>query len=378
MKNNIVFLFDKIDPDKGLISNLSEELLPSSGQNTFERFLKKTFSNYNVKFKPSYFCEEEPGWLYPVFINNLWFLNSITQIESKLPKKVQEQLWLKKGKIIVFIYEPFFQNIKEFKNFENLVSSQTPHFIYCVMHKSFVPNIIFYDPCILERYNRNARGIDENHKQYLQNKENKKFSCFLYHYNECSSRFLFLSFLEKTKILDQIYISAKNQAKDFDKYIKDPPNNIFFISDLKFTSFDKTFNMLNIKETLEKSLIHIIFEGDITSKLDLKVITEKIYRCIETKIPFILISHPHALKNFHKLGFKSFSNFINEEYDREENQIKRLKMVFAEIKRLSNIPFDQLEKQIQEHNSIFDHNLKILNDIHSNTQDNIYRILNGT
>jgi len=378
MSNDIVFLFDKIDPDKGLIPNLSEEPLPSSGQNTYERFLKKTFSNYKVKFKPSYFCEEESGWLYPVFINNLWFLNSVTQIENKLPKKVQQQIWLKKGKVIVFIYEPFFQDMEEFKKFESIASIQTPEFIYCVMHESSIPNIIFYDSCILERNNGHIWGVDDTHKQYLQNKEHKKFSCFLNRYYECNSRFLFLSFLEKTKIIEQIYISARNQAKDFKKYLKGRSNNVFYDSNLNFSSFEKTFNLLNIEETLEKSLIHIIFEGEIVANSDRRHISEKVYRCIEAKVPFILISHPHALKYFRKLGFKSFPKFINENYDKEEDQRKRLTMIFAEIKRLSEIPFDQLEKQIQELKPIFDHNLKILNDNHTKTQNNIYRILNGT
>lgn len=376
MNNEIVFLFDKIDPEKGLIPNLFSESLPILGQDTFELLLRKTFSNYNVKFKSSYFCKEDSGWLYPVFINNLWFFNSITQIENKIPKKVQEQIRLKKGKIIVFIYEPIFQSIEEFKKFEYLASQKTPEIIYCVPHKSSIPNIVDYHPCILSQ--NHIIQMEMKNKKYLQNKERRKFSCFLHFYYLCSSRYLFLSFLEKCKMLDQIYISAHNQAQDFDKSLKSRTNDIFFNSNLKFSSFDKTFSILNIEETLNKSLINIAFEAEIEWNSDARLITEKVYRCVEAKVPFILASHPHALKYFHKLGFKSFSSIINEDYDKEVDPRKRLNMIFTEIKRLSNISFEQLEKQIRELEPIFDHNLKILNDNHSNTQNTIYRILNGT
>jgi hypothetical protein len=95
-------------------------------------------------------------------------------------------------------------------------------------------------------------------------------------------------------------------------------------------------------------------------------------------MPFILASHPYSLNFFRSLGFKSFSPLINEDYDQEESPPERLKMIFKEINRLANIPFDHLKKQINELEPIFEHNLNILKNNHNNTQNNIYRLLYGT
>ena len=127
---------------------------------------------------------------------------------------------------------------------------------------------------------------------------------------------------------------------------------------------------------MKKSLIHIAYESDIISNSDMRLISEKVYRCIEAEIPFIYVSYPYALDYFRSLGFKSFSPFINEDYDKEEDAKKRLYKIFTEIKRLSEIPFNQLKKQIQDLEPIFEHNLKTLSENHNKTQDDIFRILN--
>jgi hypothetical protein len=377
MSDDLVFLFDNIDPNKGPRPNLIPEPKASRGFfNPHESLLKKTFSNFNVKFRSSYFCDEESKWLYPVYLNHLLFFNSLIQIKSMLPKKVESNLH--NGKIIVFVYEPF-NSFDDFKIFENIAHQQTPEIIYCVKHPSLVPNIIMYDSCILERDVKFLNETESYKMEFLEDRPQKVFSAFLHHYEECTSRMQFLHFLEKTGIIDQIYISAAEQGGRFSKINKiHKTQHIFGNSDISFSSFDKTFELLNIEETLKKSLIHIAFEGDMASNVNRDIITEKVYRCVEAKMPFILASHPYSLNFFRSLGFKSFSPLINEDYDQEESPPERLKMIFKEINRLANIPFDHLKKQIQELEPIFEHNFNVLRDNHNNTQNNIYRLLYGT
>ena len=44
MGKKLTFLFDDVDPDKGLMPNFTFEPLPSAGKNLIERFIKLTFS----------------------------------------------------------------------------------------------------------------------------------------------------------------------------------------------------------------------------------------------------------------------------------------------------------------------------------------------
>ena len=52
------------------------------------------------------------------------------------------------------------------------------------------------------------------------------------------------------------------------------------------------------------------------------------------KHPFILVSTAHSLTYLKKLGYKSFSPYINEHYDTIEDDEERMNAVWAEVERL--------------------------------------------
>ena len=194
---------------------------------------------------------------------------------------------------------------------------------------------------------------------------------------DCPSRLMFLSFLEKSQIIDDTFISVKDQGKDFDMYLESVQSTNLGSFYSEFCSFEKVFDTLNIVETFEKSLIHITFEAEILYSSPHQVLTEKVYRCVEAEMPFILFSHPNALKYYRYLGFKSFSPFINENYDTEKDPKKRISMILLEIKRLSEIPIDELTAEINKLKPIFEHNKKILALNHLKTQTSVYKELHN-
>lgn len=69
--------------------------------------------------------------------------------------------------------------------------------------------------------------------------------------------------------------------------------------------------------------------------------TEKTFRPIAFKHPFILLSIAHSLKELHKLGFKTFHPFIDESYDSIEDDDLRMDCIVNEIDRLCKFTDDQ-------------------------------------
>ena len=373
MGKKLTFLFDDVDPDKGLMPNFTFEPLPSAGKNLIERFIKLTFSNFEVEFKPTYFADENTPWLYPIFLNNLVFLNSLKHVEKSLPEKVRKGVNKKQGKVLIFVLEPF-TGYEAFSLFESVATEDTPDFIYLTHHTSSIKNIINYDPSILER------ELGKIHKygaseQYLTHLDCRRFSCFLYYYMDCPSRVILLSFLEKTNIIDDTFISAKGQARNFDITLENLQHTDLGNIQASFNSYDKVFEMLNIKETLDKSLINIAVEAEILYESSKRVITEKVFRCIEAEKPFIIISHPKALRYFKELGYMTFSPFICENYDDTRDPKERMNMIFQEIIRLSEIPLEELKTQIERLKPVFEHNKKMLSLNHYTTQINVYKEL---
>lgn len=93
--------------------------------------------------------------------------------------------------------------------------------------------------------------------------------------------------------------------------------------------FSETYYSL-VTETL-------FYKNDDTSNMCYSIFfSEKVFKPIAMKHPFILVSVPHSLKWLRALGYKTFTPFINESYDHEEDDEKRLKLILAEVSRLNN------------------------------------------
>jgi len=85
-------------------------------------------------------------------------------------------------------------------------------------------------------------------------------------------------------------------------------------------------------------------------------LTEKIFRPIVSKRPFILVGAPENLKYLKKYGFKTFDKWINEDYDLEHNHDRRLKMISDEIEKICNLSMDQLRTMQLEMEEILEFN----------------------
>ena len=71
--------------------------------------------------------------------------------------------------------------------------------------------------------------------------------------------------------------------------------------------------------------------------------SEKVFKPIAFKHPFILIAPPGSLSALKSLGYKTFSGLINESYDQErDDDVKRLIAILEETKRLDLLKGQEL------------------------------------
>lgn len=109
----------------------------------------------------------------------------------------------------------------------------------------------------------------------------------------------------------------------------------------------------------KKSVINLI--SDTLFFKNQGFISEKIFKPIMYMQPFLVASTPFYLKAIRELGFKTFDGFIDESYDLEVDNSKRLEMINNEIKRLCNIPIEELKRQLKDIENILVYNqMKLL------------------
>lgn len=89
-------------------------------------------------------------------------------------------------------------------------------------------------------------------------------------------------------------------------------------------------------------------------------LSEKTYRPIALKHPFILLAFPNSLQMLRDRGYKTFSPYINEDYDSELNGEERLNMIFDEVLRLCSFTDDQWIEWQTNIKSIVEFNFEVL------------------
>ena len=85
-------------------------------------------------------------------------------------------------------------------------------------------------------------------------------------------------------------------------------------------------------------------------------LTEKIFKPIFSKRPFILVAAPGNLAYLKSYGFRTFDRWIDESYDDEKDHQIRLEKIVAEVEKLCNLSPVDLKKMHQEMREILEFN----------------------
>ena len=109
-------------------------------------------------------------------------------------------------------------------------------------------------------------------------------------------------------------------------------------------------------DTLTQALFHVVTE---TVYYDKKLhLTEKIFKPIASRRPFLLVAAPGNLAYLKSYGFKTFDRWIDESYDLEPNHDKRISLIVQEIERLCQMPKAELDRIYQEMWAVLDYNFE--------------------
>jgi len=161
---------------------------------------------------------------------------------------------------------------------------------------------------------------------------------------------------------DTEYKIKKELIDSFSPLTKDTKKSIFYkvIPNISKFVIDKNpRGNLSADDNLEvlcSAMIHIVTETVFyDSKLHL---TEKIFKPIVARRPFMLLAAPHNLEYLRSYGFKTFGRWIDESYDTEVDNEKRIDMVVTELQKLAELSQSDLNKMYMEMQEILDFNFQ--------------------
>jgi hypothetical protein len=76
------------------------------------------------------------------------------------------------------------------------------------------------------------------------------------------------------------------------------------------------------------------------------------------------MAYPGALETLRSLGFKTFDGWIDESYDKEPDQVKRMHMIVEEIRKICDMTPEQVHNWYWSMEEILYHNRERALNIH--------------
>ena len=102
--------------------------------------------------------------------------------------------------------------------------------------------------------------------------------------------------------------------------------------------------------------------------------TEKTFKPMDLGMPFILLGNPGSLERLRKLGFLTFSYWIDESYDDDISLFHRISIIIKELKKFSSWDNSRRIQVRKDMKDILMHNKKLLTRMR-NSEPQLYGVL---
>lgn len=119
------------------------------------------------------------------------------------------------------------------------------------------------------------------------------------------------------------------------------------------------WDTINYKFPIE-NLIFITTETLFQSSKVSMFLTEKTFKPISLKMPFIILGQPGTLEQLKRAGYKTFDTLWDESYDQELDVLSRMHMICDLVETLSKRSIDELTNMVKSINDILEHNYTLL------------------
>jgi hypothetical protein len=110
---------------------------------------------------------------------------------------------------------------------------------------------------------------------------------------------------------------------------------------------------------MQKAAINISLETHIVEQSNGVSLTEKTYKPILLKKPFLVYGIPNILGMLRENGFRTFHGIIDESYDTIQDENERRLAIIKEIDRLNKLDSNSFSSVLKQCESICEHNFAV-------------------
>ena len=111
---------------------------------------------------------------------------------------------------------------------------------------------------------------------------------------------------------------------------------------------------LSLFDLCAESMAYVVTETVFTGQRN--HLTEKTFKPICLRMPFVLVSAAGSLQYLRHYGFKTFDTIWDESYDKETNDQQRMMMIADLLKELDSLSTKQKQQRFDDASTIVEHN----------------------
>lgn len=235
---------------------------------------------------------------------------------------------------------------------------------------------------ISQNYRQFAKYYDLKRSLALEGKIGYKKHYLLLNRRWRPHRTTLVGLLYNKSLLDAGYVSLGKNDQDYNwnnaydmclssnkknstivEMLESSKNSLLQLGDLILDSDDFEYKTAALHNTLNKyyenTFMSIVTETYFYEDMPI-FLSEKTFRPIAYKQPFILVGQAHSLAFLHELGYKTFHPYIDESYDLETNNSARMLKILYEVERICTLNQQELKDLSVQIKDICYYNQKLL------------------
>ena len=327
------------------------------GENYFEKVVKqilkkeydKTFHYNDIKSLYRHIPEND---LAIRFDNCFAKTNLETMLNSNIQTIIEKTIMRGHNVLIYVPTEPF--TIQDMRSFSKYFRSHIREKIHYVNGN---PNIFDYDI-----YGMNLHFVDywslwsysgNKHWTSQVNYTMPKKDFLSLALRMAPGKRIMLDAIKKLDLYEKSYITDESSTIDN----LDDSEGRYILRSMK-GKYEKHPNFMNITPWTRAVNFELVIED--TEPESPVFASEKIFRSIYNKMPFVVFGKPGYLKLLKQFGYKTFDSLFDESYDDIQDRQERAEFIAKDLKRFCNLGDKQKLILIESAKDIVEHNFKIL------------------
>ena len=320
---------------------------------------------------------DDVDWfIYPVILNEpFYFVREFMFLDHPLGfwRRVNPEIKkrIDQGKGIVYVA----MNSEPVDKFDLealvdiFVESGEKRIVFNIHHSKYEKEGFVSFPGWMEDYEfttlKHKHFLDSSSESKLvKNPTQKKYLVANQRYEKHTGAVLITSLLDQNNLFKDGYVYV-SEPESISEFYEDTKIQLNSTSKLHDVDVPKIKNINDLMETplvftqvMQSAYINLVVEAYYSDyMINYPFVTEKIWRNLVYRKPFICVGQKHILKQLHHWGYKTFHPWIDEEYDNLDDD-DRIFAIFDQVKKLCSMSDAEVATMCGEMEHIHDHNIK--------------------